>query len=160
MNRRHPTMNLHSRRTGALAITAIALTTALALTGCTADGGDTASGPVKLEFWNGLTGSDKASVDELVADFNASQDEIEVTSTAMPWDVLKQKLLASIASGDGPDVVSIDTADLAQFVEAGALQPVDDFYGSGRLDDENLVAAAVDATELSGEKYGIPLNFF
>lgn len=153
-------MNLHSRRTGVLAIAAIATTTALSLSGCSTGGDDTGSGPIKLEFWNGLTGSDKTSVDELVADFNASQDEIEVTSTAMPWDVLKQKLLASIASGDGPDVVSIDTADLAQFVEAGALQPVDDFYGSGKLDDENLVTAAVDATSLGGEKYGIPLNFF
>lgn len=113
-----------------------------------------------LEFWNGLTGTDKASVDELVADFNESQSAIEVISTAMPWDVLKQKLLSSITSGSGPDLVSIDTADLAQFVEAGALQPLDDFYGSGLVDDENLVTAAVEATRLGDSRYGIPLNFF
>lgn len=146
------------RRSVGLSVAALSVAAVVGLAGCTAPSADT--GKITLEFWNGLTGSDKASVDELVADYNASQEEVEVVSTAMPWDVLKQKLLTSVASGDGPDVVSIDTADLAQFVDAGALQSVDDFYGSGLMDDENLVQAAVDATQLDGEKYGIPLNFF
>lgn len=148
------------RRRSLAAMVAIA---ALALAGCSSgdDGSEGENaGPIRIEFWNGLTGPDKAAVAELVASFNDSQSEVEVVSTALPWDVLKQKLLTSIASGKGPDVVSIDTADLAQFVEAGALQPVDDFYGNGMLDDENLVEAAVEATELSGKRYGIPLNFF
>jgi len=148
------------RRSAGLIAASVAVVVALGLSGCQATTDAGSDSKITLQFWNGLTGSDKTSVDGLVADYNASQDEVEVVSTAMPWDVLKQKLLTSVASGDGPDVVSIDTSDLAQYVEAGALQPVDDFYGSGLLDDENLVGAAVDATELGGEKYGIPLNFF
>lgn len=149
---------IQRRRT--MAVAALATAAAIGLAGCAppADSGD--GEKLTIDFWNGLTGTDKESVDELVADFNASHGGIEVVSNPMPWDVLKQKLLSSIASGDGPDVVSIDTADLAQFVDAGALQSVDDFYDSDLLDDENLVAAAVDATELDGARYGIPLNFF
>lgn len=151
----------HPRGRIASAAAIIAAVGSLVLAGCSSSGSDQqAGGKVTLEFWNGLTGPDKTSVDALVKEFNASQSKITVVSKAMPWDILKQKLLSSIASGKGPGVVSIDTADMAQYVEAGALQPLDDFYSKDLMDDQNLVKTAVDATELGGKKYGIPLNFF
>lgn len=156
-------MNLHRpRRLRAvgLGVAVLAASVALGAPGPAESASPAATEQLTIEFWNGLTGTDKDSVDRLVAQFNDGQDGVEVVSVPMPWDVLKQRLLSSIAAGEGPDVVSIDTADLAQFVDAGALQPVDDFYGSGLLDDENLVQAAVDSTMLNGERYGIPLNFF
>lgn len=153
-------LTTRGRRLAGVAIVA-GVAAALSLTGCSGSNapGD-GTGTLTLQFWNGLTGSDKTSVDEVVSGFNKSQDKIKVVSTAMPWDVLKQKLLSSIASGSGPGVVSIDTADMAQYVDAGALQPVDDFYASGQLDTDKLVKAAVDANKLDGKTYGIPLNFF
>ncbi|WP_432841416.1 ABC transporter substrate-binding protein [Dactylosporangium sp. CA-092794] len=138
---------------------ALVVGTALALTGCS-NGTQDAGGKVTLTFWNALTGSDRAAVDETIKDFNASQPDITVQSTVIPGDVLQQKLLSSIASGDGPATVALDTANAAQYISAGALLPVDDFYSSGQLDTSKLVPTAVDATKVDGKHYGIPLNFF
>lgn len=132
----------------------------LSLGGCSTSTSSTPAAKITVDFWNGLTGSDKPAVDGVVADFNASQSQITVVNNAMPWDTLKQKTLSSIAANTGPSVLSIDDNEIAQYVTAGAIQPLDDFYGKGKLDDQNLVKSAVNATAVKGSKYGIPLMFF
>jgi multiple sugar transport system substrate-binding protein len=130
----------------------------LILVGCSS--GSPAAEKVSVAFWNGLTGSDKPAVDAMVSAFNASQSRITVVNNAMPWDTLKQKALSSIAANAGPSVLSIDVNEIGQYVDAGAIQPLGDFYGKGKLDDKNLVKSAVDATAVKGSKYGIPMTYF
>lgn len=145
---------------------AIAATAGLALSGCSGSpstgspSSTGAGGNVTVQFWNALTGSDKAAVDDTVAQFNKSQSNITVVSTVLPADVLEQKLLSSIASGKGPSTVALDTAVTAQYVSAGALEPVDDFYTDHSDVAGKLVSSAVNATKLNGKSYGVPLNFF
>jgi multiple sugar transport system substrate-binding protein len=144
----------------ALAATATIATAALALAGCTSSDSSSSDGPITLEYWSFFTGSDQPVVESIIDDFNASQDEIVIDFVPTPGDVLKQTLVQSITSGDGPDFVSIDTPDLSQFIEAGALEPVDDFYDSDLLDTENLWPAVADASEYDGQRYGVPISAF
>ena len=152
---------LRMRRTTQVACAAAVL--GLALSGCAgqgaahSDGGSAkAGGKVTLKFWNGLTGGDRPTVDKLIAEFNAAHKDIKVQSDAMPWDVFYQKLLTSVSSGSGPDIVAMDAGQIPKYAHSGVLQPVDDFYGADKADASKLVPAAVQASEFSGKNYGVP----
>ena len=65
----------------------------LALTGCAGQGtaGNTdqpaasTGGKVTLNFWNGFTGPDGPALQQVVKDFNASQDQVEVKTKYRLW---------------------------------------------------------------------------
>jgi multiple sugar transport system substrate-binding protein len=122
-------------------------------------GGSSAGGKVTLTFWNGLTGGDRPTIDKLIGQFNATHKDVTVKSVAMPWDVFYQKLLTSVSSGTGPDIVAMDAGQIPKFAANGVLRPVDDIYRSTTyLDTSDLVPAAVSASEFKGKNYGVPLE--
>jgi multiple sugar transport system substrate-binding protein len=140
---------------------------AVTLSACTGQGAsgsgdedaESANGKVTLTFWNGLTGGDRKTVDKLIGEFNDTHKKVRVKSVPMPWDVFYQKLLTSVSSGSGPDIVAMDAGQLPKYADKGVLQPVDDFYGSTKhMDTSKLVPASVDASKFDGKNYGVPLN--
>jgi len=64
---------------------------------------------VQIRWFVGLgTGTDPAQItvqEEVVADFNASQDAIELVLEVVPYDSARDTLSTQIASGNGPDVI-------------------------------------------------------
>ena len=138
-------------------------TAALALTGC-AGGGSGGSGEndpdakVTLSFWNGFTGPDGPALQQVVDDFNASQDRVTVETNIMPWDTLYQKVLTAAAGNDGPDIVAMSASRMPQFVDEGLFQPLDDYYENADFDSDALAPAAVKASEFEGSNYGVPVN--
>lgn len=157
--RRKTTRRGQAGKAGIAALCAAMLT----LGACAGQGQDQDSdsdgGKVTLSFWNGFTGPDRAAVEGLVKEYNDSQDEVEIEMTISPWDVFFQKLLPSIASGDGPDLMAMDSVQLPGYASRGVLAPLDDWYDDSDNESDQLVQSAVDATELDGKSYGVPMNF-
>ena len=60
-----------------------------------------------LTFWNGFTGSDLPGVQAVTKKFTDANPNIKVSMDVQPWDTLMQKLLSSMSTGTGPDVVAI-----------------------------------------------------
>lgn len=64
---------------------------------------------VQIRWFVGLgTGTDPAQLpaqEKAVADFNASQDEIELVLEVVPYDSARDTLATQIASGAGPDII-------------------------------------------------------
>ncbi len=64
---------------------------------------------VQIRWFVGLgtgTNPDQVAVqEEVVADFNASQDRIELVLEIVPYDAARDTLSTQIASGNGPDIV-------------------------------------------------------
>lgn len=140
----------------------------LVLSGCNgftkgdSAGGDAAAegeeGKITLDFWT-FWGSEirRPIIEQIIEDFNNSQDEIEVKHTFVPWGDIWTKELAAIAAGDPPDVVINDinatalrgknkqAENLAEYLEEDDISG--DFY-------EELW----NATLYEGDSYGIPFN--
>ena len=136
----------------------------LTIAGCAgqgAGGGDdtNADGKIVLDFWNGFTGPDGPALQQVVDDFNASQDDIEVKTNIMPWDTLYQKVLTSVASDGGPDIIAMSASRMPQFADEGLFMPVDDYYENADNDSAALAEAAVEASIYDGQNYGVPVNY-
>ena len=156
---------VRGRTRKAVLATAALSAAALVLAGCAGQGsgggGDdtNADGKIVLDFWNGFTGPDGPALEQVIADFNASQDEVEVKANIMPWDTLYQKVLTSVAGNDGPDIVAMSATRMPQFADEGLFIPLDDYYEDPDNDTEALATAAVEASMYDGENYGVPVNY-
>jgi len=166
MKTQHSRHDRKSRMSRPFTVAAGIAIAGLALSGCTGQGsgggGDSdtdASGKVALNFWNGFTGPDGPALQKVIDDFNASQDGVEVTATIMPWDTLYQKVLTSVASSDGPDIVAMSASRMPQFASQGMFLGVDDYYTDPAHDSEALNDAAITASEFDGTNYGVPVNY-
>lgn len=162
MNTQHGISRGRSRR---IAVATAAVSAfALALSGCAGQGsggGDetTSDGKIVLDFWNGFTGPDGPALEQVIADFNDSQDEIEVKANIMPWDTLYQKVLTSVAGNDGPDIIAMSASRIPQFADEGLFMPVDDFYEDAANETDAITPAAVEASIYDGANYGVPVNY-
>lgn len=162
MNTQHGITRGRSRRVAVA--TAAVSAFALALSGCAGQGsggGDdtTSDGKIVLDFWNGFTGPDGPALEQVIDDFNASQDEIEVKANIMPWDTLYQKVLTSVAGNDGPDIIAMSASRIPQFADEGLFMPVDDFYEDAANETDAITPAAVEASMYDGANYGVPVNY-
>jgi len=85
------------------------LTTETPRTPVTTPLADCETGKVCIRWFVGLgTGTDSSQVtveEEVVADFNASQDRIQLNLEVVPFDQAFDVLSTQIASGNGPDIV-------------------------------------------------------
>ncbi len=146
---------------------AVAVGVVLALGACAGQGtsgssegdGATAGGTTTLTFWHGMTGPDGPAVQQVIDAFNASQDEIKVEAEPMPWDVLYQKVLTSVSTPNGPDIIAMSSSNVPQYAGKGALATTDDFYASSTYMDTSPIAdTAIGASVFQGANYGVPFN--
>lgn len=111
------------RRLNARIVAAGGVALAMSLTAC--GGAGTASSSngsdVTLKVW--VMGDNSTNLNKLLKDFTASTG-IKVTTQAIPWANVNEKLTTAVASGNGPDVTQIGLSQLPSFVAAGALKDI------------------------------------
>lgn len=60
----------------------------------------------------------KEAIEEIIEDFNQSQNEIHVNYKYQPWGDIWTKSLSAITAGNAPDVIVQDINSVAQRAEA------------------------------------------
>ncbi|MBB2968449.1 ABC-type glycerol-3-phosphate transport system substrate-binding protein, partial [Leifsonia aquatica] len=103
-----------------LATLAAAAGVSLALAGCSGSSGTDSSGPVTLTFWHGYTEADGKVLDQIVDDFNKSQDKITIKTTTKTWAVIGDTLLPALSAKKGPDIVAMPAENLPVYASKGA----------------------------------------
>lgn len=141
-----------------LALAAALAVAGLALAGCTPGDGGT-DGPVQLTFWHGYTEADGDVLEQIVADFNAAHDDIEISTEINPWAVIDDTLLPSLSAGNGPDIVAMPAERLPVYAARGAFASLDGFYADPANNAENVNPGAVDMITVGGTRYGVPTGF-
>ncbi|MBM6614253.1 ABC transporter substrate-binding protein [Desemzia sp. RIT804] len=121
----------------------------------TGDDGD----KVSIEFWSFWgSGLRRDAIEEIIEDFNTSQDEIEVEYVYQPWGDIWTKSLASIAAGDPPDVIVQDINSVQQRAEAQQSTNLQE-YISQEDDMESLFYPHLWETVFYEENaYALPFN--
>jgi multiple sugar transport system substrate-binding protein len=131
---------------------------ALVLAGCSTPGEPT-GGPVALTFWHGYTEADGDVLEQIVSDFNESQDDITITTEINPWAVIDDTLLPALSAGNGPDIVAMPAERLPVYADRGAFASLDDFYADAANNAGSLNPGAVEMETVDGTKYGVPTGY-
>ncbi|MEL6436360.1 MAG: ABC transporter substrate-binding protein [Pseudomonadota bacterium] len=120
----------------------------------------TALAETKIEFWHAFSGNNGSAVDELAAQFNASQDDYEIVPVYTGnYTEGTQKLQAAIAGNTAPGLVMLEITRYGLFADRGALEPLQpyiDQVGAEWLDQ--VRPFALEASKYLGESYVVPFN--
>ncbi len=143
-----------------LAAAAVLATASLGLAACSSgDSGSASDGPVQLTFWHGYTEADGDVLQGLIDDFNASQDEVQVSTEVKTWAVIDDTLLTALSADQGPDVVAMPAERLPVYAAKGAFTDLTDFYASADSNTAELNPQAVEMETVDGTAYGVPTGF-
>lgn len=136
------------------------------LTGCliiiiSACGGNpqtTDDGRMQLTYWVLFGGGDLDFMQEIVDDYNSSQDEVYVNMVLQDFDDYYTKLVTSVVADRGPDVAIIHGAVLPEMVNQGLttnLEPIAEQTGlDWNLYNENIL----ETVDVEGEYHGLPVD--
>src|SRR6266849_7860833 len=84
--------------------------------------------PVELVFWHRQTGDSEALQKKLIDDFMAANPNIKIKAETLgDYNVLYQKTLAAIQAGSAPDFAAAYESQAADYYDAKALVPFDDY---------------------------------
>ncbi|NRF93917.1 ABC transporter substrate-binding protein [Paenibacillus frigoriresistens] len=125
----------------------------------TKSGAVEASGPKKVVFWHAMGGSNTKVVDQLVADYNASQNKIKVEAVYQGnYDDLLSKLKASMGTSEGPSVVQMYEIGSRFMIDSKAITPMQNFIDADKWDLSQLEPNIAGYYTLGGKLYSMPFN--
>jgi arabinogalactan oligomer / maltooligosaccharide transport system substrate-binding protein len=113
----------------------------------------------EVVVWHSYRGGEKTAFEQVIENFNkANAGKVHVSSLAVPFDALADKITAAVPRGKGPDVFIYAQDRLGGWIAAGnTVEPLDFFLDpaiKGRY-----LKATLDAMTYQGTTYGLPLNF-
>lgn len=149
-------------RAAALAgLLSVSLAACSGLTGDDGDDGGTDSAGsdgenVTIRFSYLWAGEEGAAVEELIEEFNASQDRITVEGTSSPD---QQQQVLSMSSSNGQfDISNTGGSQIALWSEQGIIQPLDEFIEADDYALDDFLQPVIDNnTSADGNLYALPV---
>ncbi len=111
-----------------------------------------------IVFWHAYntTGPENVQlITKVLPAFNKLYPNITVHSQDIPYASFLQKLVASVAGGNGPDVVRSDIIWMPQLAKIGAIATTDGIMAARK---SQFYAAPVATNYYQGHYYGLPLD--
>ncbi|MBF8192206.1 extracellular solute-binding protein [Nonomuraea sp. K274] len=145
-----------------LAITAVLISAAGGVAAC--GGGGSGDGTVTLTFW---THTHPPMIDlnkKLIAEYEAKNPKVKIEYQTIPNTEFGTKMLTSLSTGAGPDIINMDDNALrGEYIPKNLVAPVDPaaFGKSSPADLESgYVPGTLDgAKDAKGTLYGVPSEF-
>ncbi len=112
---------------------------------------------VEVVLWHAYRAGEKDALEQVVADYNAAQQEVAVRLQAVPYDPFVDKVRITVPRGQGPDLFIFAHNMIGSWVEEGVLEPL-----SGHVSPETLeqfTPQSVKALVYQQNLYGLPLAF-
>lgn len=114
--------------------------------------------PVTIEFWHTYSDTeDKIFNEQVIPLFEGKYPNIKVKATRMPYDGLKQQVIAGVAGNAAPDLMRMDIIWVPEFAKLGALVAVNNNEGFSEIKNQ-LFAGPLATNSYNGKYYGLPLN--
>lgn len=152
-----------TRTASALAAGALALAaTACGGQGADAPGPEGSPGggtPTTVSVWHGFTEADGKVIDAIAKEFNSSQSDYKVEIEVNPWNVITDKLLPAMKSGNGPDIVVQGVDSGPGYAKQGVFVDTQAFYDNPAYETDTYFEHVVDYGRIDGKPYAIPMGY-
>lgn len=117
----------------------------------------------EVVFWHAMGGPLGDALQYLVDDYNVSQNEIHVTSINMGnYTALSQKLMASIQTGNQPDIAQSYEAWTANLIDGDVLVSISGMIADdpdfGEEDLADFYPVFLESNTINGELWSFPFN--
>jgi multiple sugar transport system substrate-binding protein len=124
---------------------------------------ESASGSTEVVFWHAMGGPLGDALQTLVNEFNDTHPEIFIKAINMGnYTALSQKLMASIQSGNQPDLAQAYEAWTANMIDGDVLVPVSDFIQAdpefGVDDLQDFYPVFIKSNTINGKLWSFPFN--
>jgi len=114
-----------------------------------------AEGRTIITYWDRSQGHEHEMHNQLIDQFNASQDKIYVRTLSIGWRI--EKLLTAIASGAPPDVCSMEAQTISQLAPQGCFVALDDWMSTQpNMKPEDFFDHLYEMVSYEGKTWGIP----
>lgn len=115
--------------------------------------------PIKLTFWNLLTGGDGETMVAMIEKFNASQSDYVVEGVTLDWDSYYTKLRTSVLGGDSPTFAISHYPYVPALAKEGILVPIDDYVEKfGMTIEYDKYAGMIEDMKYNDHYYAVPLE--
>lgn len=110
---------------------------------------------IQVITWHTLTDHHLASYQQIIDNFNASQDTYEVVAQQQTYGEYDAKLMQAVSAGNPPDVVSMFPSEAINFIEDGFLYDMAPFINDPETGvanfESDMVAGVYDSIAQWGE---------
>jgi arabinogalactan oligomer/maltooligosaccharide transport system substrate-binding protein len=114
----------------------------------------------EVVVWHAYRAEEKAALEKVVAAYNASKGAsgVKVTTLAVPYDAMADKISAAVPRGKGPDIFIYAQDRLGGWIEAGnTVEPLD--FNLDKATRERYLPTTMEAMTYRKRVFGLPLNF-
>ena len=118
----------------------------------------TAFAAVELEM-NYWMSEQETGIQAAIDAFNASQDEIHVNASTVPWGQYWDKLVTGLPAGSAPDIFSINALNVRDYARNGYLLDITSLFEDGSVDLSKFPQHVIDTHTVNGTLWGIPKDF-
>ncbi|MEM8610597.1 MAG: sugar ABC transporter substrate-binding protein [Cyanobacteria bacterium P01_H01_bin.105] len=125
----------------------------LAVAGC--GGGSEQSGKQEVEFWTmQLQPKFTDYFDQLIADFETANPDVDVVWVDVPWSDMQSKILTAVSAGTAPDVVNLNPDFASQLASRNAWLSLNEQLSP---EEQAVYLPKIwQATTLNGDSFGFP----
>jgi len=113
----------------------------------------------ELVVWHAYRGAERTAFEAVIERFNSEHaGAVHVSTLAVPYDAMADKITAAVPRGKGPDVFVYAQDRLGGWIEAGNTIESVDFF----LDEtvaKRFLPSTLEAMTYQGTVYGLPLNY-
>jgi multiple sugar transport system substrate-binding protein len=107
---------------------------------------------VSLWFHSGR-GGERDALDAIITSFNEASDEYVIVPQQVPEGSYNDQVKAAAVAGELPCVLDFDGPFIYNYVYAGDLIPMDEYFGDEMLDD--VLPSIIDQGTVNGELYSL-----
>ena len=120
-------------------------------------GGEEEEGRTRVVFWTAFAEKNGEAMQKLVDDFNASQEDIFVENQFQgTYEETAQKLTASLAANEVPELVVLSEITWNRFFLNDSLEPLSSYFSGGDPDPEDYVEQLIGEGTREGEIWWAP----
>ena len=112
----------------------------------------------KIVVWSYFeTPAQRQSMDELVRDFNQSQNVYEAAWEYIPMIGFNKSLSSAYTENNLPDMAILDNPDMPEMIQLGLFEDITEYVEEWNLTEE-FYPSIVETVQHEGKYYGVPFN--